>query len=310
MRVNPYLIMMPMLLAACTDDNPKPAGETALAIEQVADGIYVHAGQHEPIDSASSDDIANIGFIVGEECVAVVDTGGSIRIGQALRDTVEAVTDIPVCYVINTHVHYDHLLGNLPFEGDSVTFIGHGELGDAVNANREFFVEQFSEYMGETPERAVVAPDRGVSDQLSLNLGGRTIDLKAWPSGHTHNDLTVYDPQTRTLWAGDLVFMERIPALDASLRGWLAIMDELRSVPAQRVIPGHGPAVAEWPDALDDQARYLNTLLEETREAIASGQFLDEAMDKVAAEEAARWQLHEQHHRRNISRAYRELEWE
>ena len=76
---------------------------------------------------------------------------------------------------------------------------------------------------------------------------------------HTDSDLSVLDEQTRTLFAGDLVFLSHTPVLDGSLRGWLRVIDELAALPAQRVVPGHGP-VSEWPAALADQRRYLETL--------------------------------------------------
>ena len=313
-RFTMALVLAILALPACknqtdSQDN-KEEIQPALSIQQVADGVYVHTGQHVPLDSPESDDIANIGFIVGDDCVAVLDTGGSVDIGRQLRQTIKATTDVPVCYVIDTHVHYDHLLGNLAFQQPDIKFMGHEQLPGALATSKAFFQEQFPQYLGEKPAEAIIAPDQTVSESRTIDLGNRVLELRAWPSGHTSSDLTVYDRQTQTLWAADLLFMERIPALDASLKGWLDIMDKLKQIPAERVVPGHGPASAPWPEAMKDQRRYLTTLLEETRAAIQAGKFLDAAMDTVAQEEAAKWQLADQHHRRNISRAYRELEWE
>lgn len=306
-----FLGVIVFVLSGCNSEveaEKKP--ETALSIQEVADGIYVHTGKHVPFDSPESDDIANIGFIVGEDCVAVIDTGGSVAMGKALKQTIKAITDTPVCYVINTHVHYDHVLGNLALKASGVKFIGHEELADAMAASKPFFTEEFPQYLGNSSGNAVVMPDELVTDTKTINLGNRPLELTAWRSAHTNNDLTVYDQKTQTLWASDLLFMERIPALDSSLKGWLAVLDKLETIPAKRVVPGHGPAVADWPEALTDERRYLTTLLEQTREAIQSGKFLDEALETVATEEARKWQLHDQHHGRNVSRAYTELEWE
>ncbi|HSR61998.1 MAG TPA: MBL fold metallo-hydrolase, partial [Gammaproteobacteria bacterium] len=96
-----------------------------LGITEIVDGNYMHPGVHVPFEHEQHDDIANIGFIVGDNCVAVIDTGGSVEIGNALRETIRTVTDKPVCYVINTHVHFDHVLGNLAFKQDNPEYIGH-----------------------------------------------------------------------------------------------------------------------------------------------------------------------------------------
>ena len=98
-----------------------------------------------------------------------------------------------------------------------------------------------------------------VDGTLKLDLGARTLILRAWPAAHSDSDLTVLDEKTGTLFAGDLVFLAHMPVLDGSIRGWLSGIDELGALPAQRVVPGHGP-VSEWPAALADERRYLETL--------------------------------------------------
>ncbi|MCK5188688.1 MAG: MBL fold metallo-hydrolase, partial [Methylococcales bacterium] len=79
-----------------------------LSIEAVAPGIYVHYGKHQLPNKNNHGAIANIGFIVGKRCVAVIDTGGNPAQGYALKKAIEKTTATPVCYIINTHVHPDH----------------------------------------------------------------------------------------------------------------------------------------------------------------------------------------------------------
>ena len=80
-------------------------------VEEVAQGIFVHRGLHQDIDEGYSGDICNISFIVGQEGVAVIDTGGSPHIGRALLAAIRQRTDKPIKFVINTHVHPDHVFG-------------------------------------------------------------------------------------------------------------------------------------------------------------------------------------------------------
>jgi glyoxylase-like metal-dependent hydrolase (beta-lactamase superfamily II) len=148
-----------------------------------------------------------------------------------------------------------------------------------------------------------------VDDTMTLDLGGRTLSLRAWPTAHSDNDLTVFDGQSKTLFAGDLVFLGHIPVLDGSLRGWLADLGELATLPAQRVVPGHGP-VGEWPVALSDERRYLDTLASEVRALIARGAPIKVATETAAASERPRWQLFEDYNARNATAAFSEIEWE
>src|SRR5512139_3503184 len=94
-------------------------------VEEIAPGNYVHYGTHEERTRDNRGDQANIGFIVGERCVAVVDTGGSFALGAALREAIHAVTRLPVCYVVLTHVHPDHFFGAAAFRADNPQYVGH-----------------------------------------------------------------------------------------------------------------------------------------------------------------------------------------
>jgi glyoxylase-like metal-dependent hydrolase (beta-lactamase superfamily II) len=127
---------------------------------------------------------------------------------------------------------------------------------------------------------------------------------------HTDNDLSIFDRNTRTLWAGDLLFMERVPALDGSLLGWLAVTEKLGRIPAARVIPGHGPQAASWPDAMAAQQRYLGLLRDEIRGLLRSGGTMEEAVATVGRAEAGRWALFDAYNPRNVAAAFHELEWE
>ncbi len=280
-------------------------------VTQVAPGVYVHQGQHYDINHARRDDIANIGFIVGDRCVAVIDSGGSVAVGHRLRGAIRQITDLPICYVINTHVHYDHLLGNAALVDPGTQIIGHAALAEAVAANRAYFLASFAAELGKNADAAsIVAPRLTVEDETTIDLGGRPLRLRAQPPAHTSADLIVYDLQSSTLWLGDLLFVDRVPVIDGSLKGWLRTTEKLRGLDAARAIPGHGPAVVEWPQALAAQTRYLSTLLKETREMIKHGGLMEQAIAEVGQTERGKWLLFDENHKRNVIRAFKELEWE
>ncbi len=287
------------------------AKDAALVMQQIAPGVYVHFGVPQLPDTRNHGAIANIGFVVGRRCVAVIDSGGNPQQGYALKRAIKTVTSLPVCYVINTHVHPDHIFGNRAFKKTGARFVGHYKLPRAMALRANFYVERSVDQLGVklSPED-IVPPDIAVKKEMKLDLGGRELVLTAHPTAHTDNDLSVYDVNTDTLWLGDLLFLEHLPVIDGSLKGWLAELERLEKQAFKRVIPGHGPLVTDWPKAMQAEKTYLQVLLQEIRTAIQQGLFMEEAVKQVGMSQKGQWQLFDAFHRKNVTTAFAELEWE
>jgi quinoprotein relay system zinc metallohydrolase 2 len=289
------------------------AGAAPLRVDQVAPGVYVHIGQHKDVDEGYDGDIANIGFVIGAEAVAVIDTGGSYAVGMALKEALRAITALPVRYVINTHGHPDHVFGNAAFfkPGPPPRFIGHARLLQAMASRGDAWLRNLKKQLGGAADNStLIPPGETVQDRLSLDLGGRKLTLTAWPDAHTNNDLTVFDAASGTLWTGDLLFIERTPAVDGDVQGWLAAIETLKRMPAKITIPGHGPVTRDKNRALDRERDYLTALLRDVRGSIRQGTDMTKTMETAAAAERGRWQLFDVVNRRNVNLLYPKLEWE
>ena len=284
------------------------ADAAKLEFIEVAPGIYLHLGKHEEMGIDNLGDIANIGFIVGTESVAVIDPGGSPQVGAAMREAIRDLTKLPISHVILTHVHPDHIFGGGAF-ADVENIVAHRNFMRALAQRGHYYREGYSALFTDETIPTSLQPTQEVTDELRIELGGRNLTVRAHRTAHSDNDLSVFDNATRTLWASDLIFAQRIPSLDGSLTGWLEVMDELAALQAALVVPGHGQP-GSWATVALPQLRYLNLLLRETRDKIVRNVRLSDAVEQVAAEESKSWILFANQHRGNVTKAHTELEWE
>ncbi len=282
-----------------------------IKLEEVAPGHFVHRGSMEDRNAENLGDQANIGFVVGERCVAVVDPGGSFAVGKALKAAMRRVTDKPVCHVVITHFHPDHFFGAAAFREPGVQFVAHAGYARTMAVRSRPYVNALRRDLGAAADGSeVIAPTMVVDKVATLDLGGRTLELRAWNVAHTDNDLTVFDASTGTLWLGDLLFVDHTPVVDGSIRGFLEVLDELARLPARVYVPGHGRTDAPWPDGLIPERDYLRLVLAETRAALKRKRTIEQAVDEVGTTEASRWVNFDAFHRRNVTTTYTELEWE
>lgn len=288
------------------------ANEQRLEVSEIAPGVFVHKGRYELQSPQNRGDMSNASFVIGNDAVAVIDTLGSAKIGRELRAAIKAITDKPIRYVINTHMHPDHVFGNAAFKDDNPQFVGHHKLRRGLEARQESYMTSSKDMLGDDAFAGseIILPTIGVEDTLTLELGGRTLVCEAQKTAHTDNDLVITDSKTDTAFFGDLLFSGHIPTLDGSLRGWLALIEQLETRKAARVVPGHGPHAMQLPEAMLPEKQYWSVVASDVRKLIETGKDLMEATKTAGQSERANWAMFDQYHVRNVTAAFAELEWE
>lgn len=311
-RAADWVAERPGLVLAEARCAPLDQAVTPLEVAEVAPGVFVHQGRLALADAANGGDIANIGFVVGCEAVAAIDAGGTRAVGEALYAAIRARTDLPIRWLVLTHMHPDHVFGAEVLEEAGATVIGHARLPAALANRAESYAAALAREVGPEAGLAsrIVLPGATVESSRTLDLGGRQLVLEAWPTAHTDNDLSALDTATSTWWLGDLVFDRHTPVVDGSALGWIELLDHLAARPAARIVPGHGAATLAWPEGAAAVGAYLEALVAETREALAEGESLGAATRHLGADLRDDWLLFDAFNARNATAVYRELEWE
>ncbi|OYX42647.1 MAG: MBL fold metallo-hydrolase [Rhodobacterales bacterium 32-67-9] len=296
--------------AAPADCVPRRAAR--LAFTEIAPGVFAHRGAVAEPGPDNLGDVSNIAFVIGAAAVAVIDTGGSRAIGEEVYLAIRERSDLPIAAVILTHMHPDHVFGATTLAEAGAAVIGRAGLSRALADRADAYSENFAALIGPAGflGSAIPALTREVTDEEVIDLGGRSLRLRAWPTAHTASDLTVNDSATGVLFTGDLVFADHAPALDGSLRGWQAVLATMQAEPATLIVPGHGGPALPWPEGGAALAQYLDTLATDTRAALDAGVPLSAASRTIGRAEAPNWLLFDLYNARNATVAYTELEWE
>jgi glyoxylase-like metal-dependent hydrolase (beta-lactamase superfamily II) len=208
---------------------------------EVAEGVLVR--RYEQLDQT-------LGLVVGQERCVVVDTGTDEVHGAEWAGAVRAVTPLPWTVVI-THAHFDHFCGTAAFVPCAVW--GHARCHAAMVGSvghRQEWVARYED--GGEPEQArrlaaarVVLPTEVLTDRVTLDLGGRVVELVHPGRAHTDHDVVVHVPDVGVVFAGDLVEQGAEPSVgpDACPGSWPAALDVLLALAPEVVVPGHGDPV-------------------------------------------------------------------
>ena len=232
-----------------------------LRATEVAPQTWMVQGETALGSSANRNFISNAAFVITREGVLVVDALGSPALGEELIAEIRRHTDQAIKWVIVSHYHADHVYGLQAFKAVGAQVLAHREgrlylHSETASLRLQASREELAPWIDESTH--LVAADRWINGATTLQLGG--LDFQLHPAGpaHTPEDLVVYVPQLKLLFAGDLVFRARIPYVgQADSARWIAALDQLLAFDAKLIVPGHGPVSATVREDLQMTRDYL-----------------------------------------------------
>lgn len=154
----------------------------ALAVNEIADDVYLHQGAMGQISQRNQGRIANLGFVVGDT-VAVIDAGGSRSEAEALYAAIRRVTDAPVSHVILTHMHPDHIMGAEVFSEAGASIVADARLPDAVARRARSWMISVPAQIGDASFAGthLVPVDQRIDTPVTIPLGSTQLMLDPSP---------------------------------------------------------------------------------------------------------------------------------
>ena len=225
---------------------------------EIAPNTWVLQGKLEDFSSKNGGNIVNTGFVVTEEGVLVIDTGPSLKYGQEMRAAIRRITDKPIKYVLNTHHHPDHFLGNQAFK--DIEILSLPKTKQQLRQHGDAFAGNMYRLVGDWMRSTDVLLPTKTIDKDSLVLGSHRFKLMPF-AGHTGSDLVVLDEKTGVLFASDIVFYQRALTTPHTpgIAVWLGEIQKLKNIKYNYLVPGHGP-ITQDKKPLYQMEAYLNWL--------------------------------------------------
>jgi glyoxylase-like metal-dependent hydrolase (beta-lactamase superfamily II) len=241
-----YFVGIPTAQAQ-TSNTPLVGADGTIQVKaiQVAPNTYFVQGVPEMGSKQNQNFISNAGFVVTPKGVVVIDALGSPVLAQKLIQEIRKVSKQKIIAVVLTHYHADHVYGLQEFkrlgatvyaQRDGLNYLASETAKQRLIASRIDFAPWVNE------NTRLVPADVWIDQSKTITVGGVEFILNRVGPAHAHEDLIVYVPSEKVLFAGDLVFRGRIPFVgNADSRGWVSALNEIQKLKPAIVVPGHGP---------------------------------------------------------------------
>jgi len=304
---------VPVALATAIVLLAASAHAVEVKFQPVADGVYAHIGDTGPRSLDNEGLNANIGLVVTPAGAVVIDSGATYRSARQIHEAARKVTPQPVKWVINTGGQDHRWLGNGYFKEQGAEVIAHADARADMQARGGDHLVGLKATLQDRADGTVpTLPTRFVSGTASrLDLGGVVFQLEHRNGAHTPGDTMVWLPQKNVLFAGDVVYVDRLLGVIpvSNTRNWLETFAVIEALGPKVIVPGHGK-VTDLATARADTQAYLLALRAHMKQAVDDDVDLSAAVKSFDARPFLRLQNAAELMPGNASRTYLELERE
>jgi glyoxylase-like metal-dependent hydrolase (beta-lactamase superfamily II) len=263
---------------------PATAPSTMVA-QQVSASTWYVQGESALGSPANRNFISNAGFVVTPAGVVVIDALGSPELARELIAEVRRRTGKAVTHVILTHYHADHIYGLQEFKRAGARIIAQRAgleylNSDTAQSRLEASRKDLAPWID--ADTRLVPADEWIDGPRELVVGGVRLLLQPVGPAHTPEDLVVFLPAEKVLFAGDIVFRGRLPYVgQADSRHWIAALNTVLAFDAKAVVPGHGPLSTSARQDMEFTRDYLAYLRETMGRAARNMEPFDDAYQQT-----------------------------
>ncbi len=299
---------MKLLWTALLATLPLTAFEYGLKPSKVSERIYCFFGAAEVMNKHNNGNMVNSCFVDMLGSWLVIDSGPTHNYAKEAYRVMKKVKKQPVKYVVNTHIHDDHWLGNSFYKEIGATIVGSALFKESVDVNAPTRMQNRitkAAYAGTKP----TLPNMMIRKEVIKKIEDEELHLiHVKQKAHTASDIMVYIPSLKALFAGDVIFSDRLPSLrDGGITAWITLLEKLEQMSLEYLIGGHGSVTGIESTLLTKT--YLQSLKTAVADAIDEGVEIADAVKKIELEAFQTKPMYRELHRQNIDTAYRQLEW-
>ena len=268
---------------------------------QTAENSYYFYGKEEYFSKENYGDIANASFIITKNYVILIDTGSSKAYGEELKKQIEKITSKPIKYIINTHHHPDHFLGNDAFSSSDIYATKFTK--EDIEKNGHLYIANLRNLIKDAINGTKIkAPDK-ILQSKTLDFDGYKLKV-LYLNGHTQSDIAIYDENTKILYASDLVFNKRtLTTPHANMQNWLKSLEELEKINYSILVPGHGLA-SKTKEPIKENIAYLNYLDSTLKSSVKEGLDVFEILEKPIPKEFESFTMFKEEFERSVINLY------